>query len=76
MSGRSDFYFIDYETRPFMNESIKGIHTGPHERIALEYFEPSIGKWVCTSIVPENTRYRIRRETGTIAVTYDTQDEK
>lgn len=52
------------------SKNVTGTKTKPDERIALEYFEETIDKWVCTSIVPENTRYRIRREMGSVAVRY------
>ena len=52
------------------SKNVIGTKTKPDERIALEYFDETIDKWVCTSIVPQNTRYRIRREMGSVAVRY------
>jgi len=59
---------IDCEFRYFegdeIRKAIEGTMLKDNERIALEYFDEEICKWVCASIIPGGRRYRIRFETA------------
>jgi len=52
-------YFVDDK----ICHGLEGTNTKQGERISLEYFDETINKWICTSIILQNKRYRIRHET-------------